>query len=353
MPAFFEVDLGDSERLAVNRIEVVEQEGHHQMARVLVQSLTTLKEGTPIAFLWGRGRSREFVGYVNHKKQHPGSRPTTELICVGATRPLKTGRQRTWPDTTLGRVVRDVAGDAALDADVDDDGYVSSVTQPGNISSWEFLAQEVSKAGLMLVADRTRVYAIDPYRRLRESWVSAPVYDADVSRSFGRIKDFNGEVGTASGVGGIQPSTHLFGVDEAGVTFGVFRKGSQFHRYVDAGPTTRSNAKVLLDREYRRQRFAHEVELKVTGHAPIKPGSAVGLSGYTKDVNGYWIVTKAVHVMNLQAYDMTLTLRREEGAGAAPRTPGIRALALRTSGTVRSSQKDPRSRLVNGVWRAG
>lgn len=351
MPAFFEIDLGD-ERVAVSRVEVVEQAGHHQMARVRVQHLPTLKEGAPISIFWGRTTAREFLGYVNHKKPRPGNKATTDIICVGATRSLKTGQQKSWSATTLGGVMRDVARTFWLEADVDDDGYVSAISQPGNISTWEFLAKEVDKAGLMLVADRTRIAAVDPYARLRESWVEVPTYHANVSQSFGRVISFTGEVGVASAVGGIQPSTTMFGVDEAGRTFGAFQKGGQFHRYIDAGATTRAKAKVLLDREYRRERFAHEVEMKVSGYSPLKPGSGVALDGYTDDINGYWVVFKAVHAMTLTAYETTLTLRREEGTGFRPRTPGIRALALRTAGDGRSSQREPRSRLVNGIWRA-
>jgi hypothetical protein len=346
MPTYFNAELYGGKRGLAPPMDVIirEKVGQHQVVVAGFQdwlSPSSLPEGTPISMKWGDRRGmRMFNGYVSYIKPNHGRMARTNVTCVGSTSVLKGGNQRSWQATTTKLAFKQVTARWGLLSDVDDDGRVSPIQQPGGITEWQFLNRLADKSGLLLVsADGGIVKALDPYKRAAEAR-AATIY---APNSAHHIYEAEAVLGSQSPRGGRSAQRRGLGVTDKGQVFGA-QSTSLMNELQQEVSThvTRSRVELTKDieRDHARSQLAYEAKVRVNGAPGAVPGSFIGIQGMGESFDGYWVVHETHHSLR-DTFVSNLTLRRFTPAGWSARyvRPQVRG-------------RTPTARLVKGQWRA-
>lgn len=347
----------------VEELWVREHEYQHSMVKVTVvgdPALSRLKTGTPIEVSWGledsTSKIRTFRGYINHAKPVSPSvgEQTTEFLVVGPSWVLKRTNQRVYKDTTVSRVITDIAQGYGLSVKVDDPGTVySSLVQSGQ-SDWEFLVDITKRAGLVLVVDETQVQARDPELYFNEAkkkglllpHTTAPqpsvrMFNATASEATGQLRDRTlvtvGPNGAISSTSAAPPSHPVIPTSPAPLL-------GEFPLLTADTP---ARAEQELKNLNRLNFFNYQAEATLEGHPLLRALDVVCFDGFSSVQDGSWIV----RTMEQKVRDNSdsggfvftnLTLGRAVGTDDGYRPPFPRPAGDRV----------PVTRLVSGVWRA-
>lgn len=343
MSRFFDVKFANPKVPLPMSVRVIEEVGSHQLAVISFSARFAHKylfESDPTTILWGARNQVALPTYINNLDSVSTEVTETLAYCVGPTRVLKSGQQNSWQNATLSRVARDVTSRVRLRAEVDEDGRVfRSFQQPGNISAWQFLRDQADRAGLLLNTDNGVVY-MKYGRELRPS-AQTPVL-RPLGDSYRRV--FRAEIvrGQASAKGGMQAARAGFGVTDSGEVVGSYRRESTFQEFVTFPAHSIRDRQELshdLSRDYRKNVQTQYAEIDVEGSTLFRPLNHVYLAGYDSQLDGYWMITKADHMLSDIKHSTKLELQR---AGDEPKGP--------PSSIPRATAVRPRLRLMGSRW---
>lgn len=343
---YLSVEYGNTRLPPPQLLRVVEESCRHTLMTIEVSGRPApqLQSGVPLQVSWGASipTARQTVGYVNHVDVREDD--AFRIVAVGATYPLKDAVQREWKNVTLTKVVKDVAGSHYLRVYVEDDGYVySSVTQSGQESDWALLVRLTEEAGLMLVSYNTHLYVVSAETQLMKHYHGAVLLGKTATTSTRKVIKADAHVGDALTT--VRANVGSYG---ASGTQRVYRKhqvGAQFNRTLPEGTRDGKTLRYLLAREARKQHLHYRAEATISGTSSLYPSRNVLFSEYSSQLNGYWTVTKAEHVLTKRTFTTELSLGRGVplGQGTSARTPGIRRPSAKTP---------PTDRLIHNTWRA-
>lgn len=306
-------------------VEVRQSQMSHDVAVVsLANRLDNLQRGfrtgAPVRIRWGnRWGDSQFVGYVHNVQPHFGSdRFSTKVVCVGASFPMVTVRQRTFSNTTADLVVRQVAAEHGLLAVAEPHPRVYETVPQPTISDWALLMRLAHETGYVLRAEQTRVMFMSRRRVEQETRPMAQTMAMTTSPSntmssassvfsFDPIlADYLPERGvsdTRKQVRALDPSTGDYLVLDAGLD----RQGGLFTKPVDVVANSVSAALARLDSAVEASRFVHRARVRSVGSPPTAPERMVYLAGVPEPYDGYWTVLSVTHrIRSLTDYTMEM-----------------------------------------------
>lgn len=335
-------------------IRVVQREFEHERVIATLQQLSAAEgrpSGSQMFLRWGEvpQRSERFYGYINHEEDDfAPDDEKMKVVCVGATFPCKQERTRAWSDTTLQRIVQEIARDHRFDSFVLGTDRVSSVVQQAE-TDWEFLARIAQERGKTFFARNTCLYV-----GARGDFFSRNLMHSPTFVYGNTLHQFEPRSGESLPDGG-RRHTQVYGIGPDGDLFRVSedknnremmgRREPLFEETKTVAVATREEAKQRIDGDG----FVHRAHATTAGDAKVRPGKVISLRGVASRHEGFWYVLGAEHRLGPDDYTMELELARPEivdqSRGLAPglkvaRTPGF----------------DPHvpapTRTLNGWWRA-
>jgi phage protein D len=321
-------------RLLGSRLEF-DQMSHDVYALHYVGSPTylhdTLRTGTPLEItVESELGSKTFPSYVHHVEQSSenleGGQPTSTVMCVGASYPLKVKGTRTWSNASVSQIVTDIASMFHLEPNVDPCTYIYTTYMQANRSYWEVLRELADKFGYILRVDGTTLRFLKPSTATRVWHNEAPVLNLQKSQSAGQMtfgtplvqfSMTSGQLMTADQswaapkvVRGIDASTGTPFTISSSEADSV-RQGDNVSPFDDLMTTHASSvgeARHFADGAARRDRYAYNGRALTLGNPFVTSDRSVYLNG-TGNTDGFWVVRKAYHDIDVNgSYRMTLDL---------------------------------------------
>lgn len=351
MPASFaEVSINRAAGFQPKAALVIQGEKAHDVASFVhsVSALPqSLPDGTPVQIHFGRegAAQQRFVGYIHHTEPvftDDQTRGRLKVVCIGASWSLMSGLQRIWHHQSLDTIVREVAQEAYLSADVEPHTvrwpYISA-----NTSAWEFLLELADKIGYTLSCNGTEVKFISPAEALKRAIRGAPSISHRV---------FHPVVGAASEAGR-KVQKIGFGIDPR--TARLFSAaGGEAGEFLEIDTQSSLSPEEAAVQVSQRQRFVYQATAEADGDARITQASVVYVPGVSFDYAGHWYVHRVEHdIRDDGEYAVHLQLGKD-ARGAYAQTPSQGAgLRIRTDPYGEVTGNPPPSVLVSRVWRSG
>ncbi|HET7110113.1 MAG TPA: hypothetical protein VFI41_04535 [Gemmatimonadales bacterium] len=346
---FVEVSLNERSSFSPRSALVVQSELAHDVASFVVGSgvlPSSVPDGLPVSLQWGddTGALQEFVGYVHHVEPlFSDAQPLGRFkcVCIGASWALMSGLQRSWQHQSLDTIVREVATEAFLSADVE----AHSVLWPyiaANCAAWEFLLGLAAKINYTLAVNGTEVRFLSTDEVLRRSMPSAPRI---TTRSFRPV------VGAATEIG--RKSRRLgYGIDpRSGRMFSAIQgpAGAFVELDTEMTATTPEEAAAQVA---ARSPFVYRADAEAAGNARIRQASVVYVADVAFEYAGHWYVQQVEHDVSESNYACYFQLgKNARGAFAESKTQGF-GVRVRTDPFGEVTGNPPPSILTNGVWRS-
>lgn len=332
----------------VEDVHLLEAEYQHERAVIHVRSLAPTSKrfasGAPVSVLWGRppGRSRWFLGYVNHTEPlHSSDRPDDPLlkvVCVGVTSPAKSQGYRTFRNVSPTAAVKALATEMRFDlTHIAPYASNSAVLHQSGKSDWEFMVECAKQAGYTLFSRGTALYCMDRGTLIERSASVSPVL-APTTKG-GDVQHFVPARGASTPQGGDLAVRGAFAVNP--------RSGALLSTTVrDTGrplfgstPVVPVKTKAQTDIVFSDMADAYE-QLNAAARADGLPiaatlvgkanprcrvGKTVALAGFGPDGDGLWYVTAAEQTVGAaERSEMVLTLGRDtEMPAFNVRTPPV------------------------------
>lgn len=333
--------LGGGDQFRVPQIDIRQAQGAHDVAVIRIPGKLTAVEktfttGAPVKITWrNRWSSNRFIGYVHHVQAHYGAEKySTRLVCVGASFPLITVKQRTFSNMTADHVVRQIAAEHGLLAITEPHPRVyESIPQP-TISDWSLLCRLAAETGYVLRAEQTRLVFLSRAtvasqnkpmaHQLLHSSNSAQsavqtsqIYDFDPI-----LADYLPELGisnTRKAVRAVDPSGQAVVLENGTASsnaMGIFTKP------IDVVANSVQDAEARLAATMEAARFVHRARATTVGIPTIAPEKILYLDGLPRPYAGYWTVLSVTHrLKNAASYTMSMELGSER-LDPAPMKPG-------------------------------
>lgn len=340
--------------VAYRSIRVIQREYEHDRAVVTLDRIPRAEgrpSGDQMLVRWGEvpQRSEVFCGYLNHDEGNFNlNNEQMKMVCVGASLPYKQERTRAWMDTTLQRIVREIARQERFDSYVLGSDIVSSEVQQGE-SDWAFLARVSKERGKTFFARNTCLFLGPRGDFFSQNLPTSPTFvSGSTLREF---KPLTGELLP----GNDRRRTQMFGLGKNGSVFRVSEDRNNREALDRTEPMFESVQTIAVDNQKEaKQRlpvddFTNRAEALTMGDARVRPGKTVSLRGLDNRYEGFWYVTGVTHRLTGGSYLMDLELARPDtvvdsrGLG-----PGLKV--------VKAPGFDPYvpapTRDLNGRWRA-
>lgn len=320
-----------------NVLSVTQQEFAHDMVSMQWwggnPDSNSLESGVPISVTFGRPYSRRaFNGYVNHRGRVNNSlssaaelvdRNATNVVCVGASWPMKQAGVSTWSDTTISQVAQEIANLFGFSTDIAPHPTVWSSLQMSGMSYWQFLVKWAKRVGYTFYVSGTRlVFKPRPTDPTQLSSLSA-VYDYKADPSGFPI--FTPVLGSASPTGGRLAARQLASIDPR-TNQPIFSQviGSPTSSFLGSQVQQPVFAEVCHDSVSSQQEsngktlgagLTNQMYIMATATAAGNPLVAQGSFVFVKNApggqNGLWYAQKVVHTLDTKTYSMDMTLGRD------------------------------------------
>ena len=306
-------------------VELIQKQGNHD---ILILRFTassdvwfqTLKTGVPIKFTWKQGHlSNTWYGYVSFVSKVIAAQKIAmmEVYCIGASFVLKESAVRTFSNTTVTEVVKQLASEFNLNFIGEPHSRRFDQIVIAGHSYWEWMTEYANKIGYGFYVNNTDL-VFRPLDKLIDHTISeSPVLDwtsphtvieTDLQgKTLEYLKVLNGEFieselqRSIKVVGGVSPTTSawtgaqsnpkLLGTklrrDVSDVYFSEFRSDQVVHNELDSQSAAEGSAHLV--------RFNLPAYAKAKGDPRFKPYSTVYIKNTGKLTDGYWVVKEVRH----------------------------------------------------------
>lgn len=334
-----EFPLSGSTGVLMPMVEIRQSQGSHDVAVVsyggkldnMHKSFTT---GAPVKIRWSnRWGSNQFVGYVHHVRAHFGSdNYTSDVVCVGASFPLISVKQRSFTNVTADLVVRKIAMEHGLRAVTEPHPRIYETVLQPTISDWALLCRLAKETGYVLRANQTRIEFLSraTFEAQNKPMAQILTMTSGVSNSTSTLStmfdfdpiigDYLPEIGvsnTRKSVRAVDPATGQTVSLERGL--GLNDVSGIFTKPVDTVTNSIQDAQASLDATVEASRFTYRARVSSVGSPVTSPDKMVYLKGLPNPYEGYWTVLSVVHrITDTSRYLMDFQVGSDLLRGAEP-----------------------------------
>lgn len=310
-------------------IELIQSQGSHDVAvlswpSTQFQSMANLKTGVPVTFTWKKESIKNvWVGYVSFVSAETAITPRKDfkVHCVGASFPLKENKVRVFKNKTIPQVAEIIAREYGLQFKGESHPRIFKQITISGQSYWEWLQENARKIGYAAFIEGTALVFKKLDSLVDSTSSQAPIlayFAKDVptnvlyeDRTLDFFRVMNGEYVEGSElrnvktVGGVDPVTSRpFVTSKSPAKVGKSvrkNKSDVFFQEQRTGQVAHDASAALTTAEGAAQlaRFTTPAEVRGQGDPRIAPYKPVVIKGVSKELDGYWVVTKVKHIMSL------------------------------------------------------
>ena len=313
----------------VSSFRLVQEKYKHEIAYLTFNEwevfFDLVKPGIPVDVVYQEEKSeRTFYGYVHHIEpvKTPGSNHI-KVILIGASYVFKQASQKIYKNTTASAVVKEIAERNEFSYSIVDHPRVYPQIAQSGISDWLFMVRLAKQCGYSLRSENTTIY----FEPLTEDFTTyksqANIFEMRNANDpeGSTIYSFNPIIGeTLHWEAGSKSATAVSGIDltNANTNFAVTRqvrdvtvRQNKTEEFFDRF----ANQVVALDHSsatYEAEAldmltmFPYRATVEVLGHAELRPGMPVYLSGIGESYEGYWIILETEHIIENLMYTTKL-----------------------------------------------
>jgi len=312
------------------KITLTQAMGSHDVAVFKYQYFSnflvqTFKTGTPVSFTYRNDKvNKTFIGYFSHV-QYPSAQTLdrhVELVCIGASYPLKETISKIWVNTSASQVVTEIAKQAQLTPMVTSSNVKFSQISMVGHTFWEKIKELADKIGygVQVLGTEVHFHPIDTMIDLFMTTIpvmsfldpltnSSSVFSVPTLQSFSsKLGDYiqgNANNRTHKVVSGVDPVTgKAYSSKSSPHTVGkplrANTKAPLFSR-VETSVVAHSDSmvKALADGKAHLSRLSIPGKGSGQGDPRVSPWSTIEIRNTGDNSDGFWIVKTAVHEMTL------------------------------------------------------
>lgn len=282
----------------------------------------TMKTGVPVQFRWTQNNLSEvWYGYVSHisKSVETQRVQTMEVVCVGASFPLKERATRVFTDVTIPEAVQTIAQEYGFNLISDADTRRFPQLMMAGHSYWEWIQEQAKRIGFAATVSGTNLYFRNMSQLIDQHASTIPLLSTGdkftltgaefYERTLHSFKVLKGDhletdeqSRTNKFVGGVDPLTGYANVIESSpdsVDSNLRQNNSavlfQEYRSDQVGAT---EAHLLNSAAGAAQlgRFNMPARIVAHGDSRIKPFYPIYIQGTGEKTDGYWIVKEVTHL---------------------------------------------------------
>jgi hypothetical protein len=328
----------------LRQVQISNAENKHESAIITTQLTKTQIDrfiGKTITFKYGpKFSGNTFYGYVIviNPNQDYQQDTIVDIICLGATWPLQTGKPRFFVNRNAPSVFGEVVKEHRLGCQVDGHSYVWPALSQTTESDWEFIQTLAMRVGYCIYVYNGIVRMVNPIRILSETGISHRLIRSDdVLDPSRQLLDFN-------------PSTQSLRIrDNVKPSFGYFDGTTpRLSQPTDSVPYRMSTDTPIRDKgmsdtyteawERRIDFWNQKATARVNGNVSIIPGInvSVQISGNPSGRNEYdgtWLVRGVSHSFTNNSFQTLLELARDASNTRAISTDFREFVAQTTKGS--------------------
>lgn len=328
---------GEELDITVSSLSLSIVEGQHDAATLAATSSTLIEttglKGKPIAFYYGLPpRTELFYGYIDSVRDDPNQTGAGHLsftmTCLGATKEMQTGRPRFFTNSTIPKVIENLAYQGLLGFHGHGHPLSWPVLAQTEESDWKFASLLAARLGWSLYNRYGVVMLYDPLTLLQENGsfiqLVASQYSSTAFVDYERaLIEFTPVEESDSAYRQIGAKISYFNKDtvqtvsQRGDSYTVFK---YLTNVVARGP---QEAELYANMTANAAAFwSQQATARVLGNANIFPGMSVDIfttnpKYYTGRFNGRWLVRGVQHKADRQTFQTELVLARPGDAGAS------------------------------------
>lgn len=298
--------------LDLRDLTVVDHACHHVVAKghSVATKTKSFDEGDPVVLTWGLvGHLYRTVMYVHRVEDPPDTSDARHLTLtlVGASWPLKSAEYRVFTNTSAAQVLAEIATAHGMSYSFDAtnrtfDTFVSKG------SDWETLRDLAHRVGGTLRADSTTLRIFDVDYGLRDA-DTAPVLSPLNSPQAKITYKASRADRRARRVAVVNPFTKEIASVSDDLSFDTDDLVLTERAPVAAGSIDEVEQDLRAKRAVERHRERGEIR-PLPGEPRLRPGTVVGITGFTPAKRGLWTVTKATHSLSQSNFTTALEIGR-------------------------------------------
>jgi phage protein D len=322
--------------------------------------IDTLKTGTPVSFTWRQETVvKNWIGYVSsiQKVNAPQRTNIMQVVCVGATFPMKQRVTRIFENKTIPQVVQLIAEGFGFSVLTDSHPQVFDQLAITGNSYWEWINEQAKRIGYGVIVDGMNFVFRPLDKLINMTFSNAPVMSLGnagapfntqyLDRTLDQFKIILGDNVEASSnwravknVGGVDPETSELFLSKSSpaegsdplretvspVLFDEFRTDRVINSRVASDQAALAAAAMA--------RFGIPATIMGQGDPRIRPFGVIYVAGTGVTTDGYWMVTEARHKFHkIGDYMIDLSVSTDGVGDAVVETP-FRTRSVDGAGTV-------------------
>lgn len=317
---------------------VVQQEYGIDVATISVPmsqvSQAAYTKDTPILLTWGRTPAllTTFPGYIHHvEPERTQNSALARIVCTGAVAPsVRDAAIRVWPAGSNSQTAAVAIADALHLSSMTEATPVQAPGGPVRESWWNYLVRMSKQCGFTCYAVGTDLRF---HSRRAEGKGIVPWFQHNdqVRMQFANnLLSYRLVMSDDLTTDALRRKRRAFGVTDEGLpvrltdngdlesTAGLQQNLPTLTRNENFVVHDYGSAATRLAAEQNRHRFSMQSEFVVSGDETVRQGSTVILRGMRPDMDGYWYVTKAEHLLTTASYSIRLSAGRDGTGDSAP-----------------------------------
>lgn len=330
------------------QVTLVQKQGHHDILTLTFKKtseywFTEIPTGLPIQFDWSQlGVTTTWVGYVSYvsKVVTALGDKTMEVVCVGASFPLKDQTTKVFSQSTVPDAVAQIASDMGLKFIGDPHPRKFPQLVIAGQSYWSWIQSQAEKIGYVSYVDGVTLYFRKLDKLLAQNSTSIPVLSIEDKTTFpgqllydrtleyfkvlrGDYLETEKPLRTTKHVAGVNPVTgaaHSASASPADPKSPTRETVSSvlFNEYrTDKVSITEKSGDISAEDAAQTSRFTIPAKARGLGDYRIRPYATVEVLGTGSSTDGLWLVQEVTHTFGkFGIYEVDMVLL-SEGTGQA------------------------------------
>ena len=356
------------------RVDLYQKQYSHDIMIVEFPAESTLwfeslKTGVPVQFTWRQDTAdKNWIGYVSSitKRNAPQRANKMQVMCVGATYPMKQRATRVFPNSTIPEAIQTISEEFGFNVVTEAHPQkFSQLIVPG-ISYWEWINEQARRIGYGIIVDGLNLILLPLDKLIDITFSNAPVMalgnaGAPFNTQFldrtmdtfvviqGDNVEHSSNFRTIKNVGGVNPLDNSIvlstrGPTEDGTALRETESQVLFSEYrTDQVINDRTSAEQIAKGAAQMARFSIPADVNGQGDPRLRPFGALYIAGTGNLSDGFWMVKEAHHMFH-QIGDYMVSLKiATDGIGDAVVETPFRTRTDLAVGTVNLNEA-----LVNG-----